>query len=84
MVRIRRIESAIAKVRIGDEQQKVRELAGTPWRDEACGVLFAGHPIGCTKELVYAHPYAPYVPEYWIVYLDSGHHVLSHSHLISP
>lgn len=84
VLRTRRIERAVAQVRAGDERRSVLEKAGAPWRDEACGTLSAGKPEGCINELVYAHPYAPYVPEYWIVYLDSGQHVLSQSHLISP
>ena len=83
-IRTRQIEHAVDRVHVGDEQRRVFELAGEPCRNEACGSLFGVQPTGCTKELVYAHPYAPYVPEYWVVYLDSQQHVLSESHLISP
>ena len=84
LLRTRWIERAVAQIRVGDDRQTVLQRAGAPWRDEACGTLFAGEPNGCLHELVYAHPYAPYVPEYWVVYLDSSQHVLSQSHLISP
>ena len=83
-IRTRKIQHAVSQVRVADEQQRVIEAAGKPWRTEACGSLSGGQPIGCTKELVYAHPYAPYVPEYWVVYVDSERHVLSKTHLISP
>jgi hypothetical protein len=83
-LRIRQINRAAEQIRVGDQSRRVHQLLGKPWKDEACGVLFAGQPAGCTEEMVYAHPYAPYVPEYWIVYLDSGRRVINQSHLISP
>ena len=82
--RVCRIERSLEQVRVGDDSAEVHRLLGRPWKDEACGAIFGGQPVGCVQEFVYAHPYAPYAPEYWIVYLDANRKVLDKAHLVSP
>jgi hypothetical protein len=57
---------------------------GKPWKDESCGEYLGGNFSGCVEEFVYAHPYAPLVPEYWVVDFNSNHRVIDSQHLISP
>lgn len=57
---------------------------GTPWKDENCGVYLGGKPAGCIEEFIYAHPYAPYAPEYWVIGFNASHQVTSYAHMVSP
>jgi hypothetical protein len=84
VVRVHHLEDSFGGVQENETKDLVLKRMGTPWKDEACGKYIGGQPAGCAEELTYAHPYAPYVPEYWIIDLNSGHRVINHVHLISP
>jgi hypothetical protein len=83
-LRVRQLEHAFDKVRMNDPRGIVLQDMGKPWRDEECGKYIGGHQDGCVEEFIYAHPYAPYSPEYWVIDFDSSQQVINKVHLISP
>jgi hypothetical protein len=84
VIRVHHLEDSFSNVQENDTKDLVLKRMGNPWKDEECGKYIGGQPTGCTEELTYAHPYAPYVPEYWIIDLNSDHRVINHVRLISP
>src|SRR5271154_6557497 len=85
IVRVRHLEKSSGEVRIGDTKNLVLKRMGVPWKDDdGCGKYLGGRPVGCVEEFIYAHPYAPYVPEYWVISFNSDGQTISNVHLISP
>ena len=82
--RVRRLTNAFSRVKQNDARDPVLKHIGKPWKDEECGKYLGGVPTGCAEEFIYAHPYAPYVPEYWVIDFSSSHRVISKVQLISP
>jgi|HubBroStandDraft_1064217.scaffolds.fasta_scaffold204140_2 hypothetical protein len=83
-VRVNKLEHSFSLVNDNDAKSLVLERMGPPWKDEGCGQYLGGQPTGCAEEFIYAHPFAPYVPEYWVVDFGSNHRVINHVHLVSP
>ena len=84
LLRVRQLNKSFGQITADDSRDLVLKKMGAPWKDGACGDLGGGAPVGCVEELVYAHPYAPLAPEYWIVDFKSDRHMIEHSHLVSP
>jgi hypothetical protein len=84
VLRVRQLSKAFSGVKENDARELVLKRMGTPWKDEECGKYVGGYPAGCIEKFVYAHPYAPYAPEYWVIYFNSTHRVISDVHLVSP
>ena len=84
VLRVRQIGSAFSGVKENDPKELVLKRMGKPWKDEECGQYLGGFPAGCAEEFVYAHPYAPFIPEYWVISFNSNHRVIRNVHLVSP
>jgi hypothetical protein len=84
VIRVHLLESSFSKVKENDSRDYVLKQMGIPWKDEECGVYLGGKPSGCVEEFYYAHPYAPYVPEYWVIDFNSSQRVIQSTHLVSP
>lgn len=84
VLRVRQISNAFSGVKENDPRELVLMRMGNPWKDEECGKYLGGDRAGCTEEFVYAHPYAPYAPEYWVIYFNSSRRVISNVHFVSP
>lgn len=84
VLRVRQLNNAFSAVKENDARELVLKQMGQPWKVEECGKYFGDSPPNCVEEFVYAHPYAPYVPQYWVIYFNSGHQVISDAHLDSP
>lgn len=82
--RVRKLNRQFGSITSGDDRSSVVRKVGKPWKDGECGAYVGGRPPGCGEEFIYAHPYAPVFPEYWVVYFDAGHHVINSVHLVSP
>jgi len=82
--RVRHLSAAFNVVKESDNKRIVLQRMGNPWKSEECGKYLGGYPAGCVEEFIYAHPYAPYVPEYWVIYFNSNNQVISNVHMISP
>lgn len=82
--RVHFLDSSFGKVKTGDTRAAVESRMGRPWKDEECGSYLGGKASGCVEEFVYAHPYAPYAPEYWVIDFDASRTVINSVHLVSP
>ena len=78
LVRSRSLDKSFAKIRPGDSKQRVAALRGEPRSVRPCGPVL--DVPGCAQEMVYAHPFAPMVPEYWLVALGPDGRVLQTAH----
>src|ERR1700722_12258282 len=83
-LRVRHYEFEFDAISDGSTREFVLAKMGRPWKQEKCGEYLGGVAPGCVQEFIYAHPYAPYSPEYWVVQFDANKKVVSHVHLISP
>jgi hypothetical protein len=84
MLRVCHYESAFEVVSVGSTRDAVLARMGRPWKQQECGAYLGGKAPGCAEEFIYAHPYAPYVPEYWSIQFDANRKIVSREHLVSP
>lgn len=75
-------------IKTGDNKSEIFARLGKPGRVEQCGAFHGplpkGLPVGCDSEYVYASPFAPLNPKYYVVRLDAGGHVLESEFWASP
>jgi hypothetical protein len=76
------------KIEIGSTQKEVVQRMGEPRKIMKCGEFFGPIPKeeldGCTREYLYASPFAPVKPRYYIVRFDSNNRVRSTAPYSSP
>jgi hypothetical protein len=76
------------RIKTGDNKSDIFARLGKPRRVERCGAFFGplpeDLPVGCDSEYVYASPFAPLNPQYYVVRFDAGGHVLETVPLSSP
>jgi hypothetical protein len=84
VLRVRFLNRAFNKLKVNDSCKSVLKTTGRPWRDDGCGDFLGGKSPGCVEEFVYANPFAPYVPEYWIVSFDMNKRVIDFYYTTSP
>ncbi len=70
-----RIDTRFSAVHVGVSEMEVVRLLGKPSWIEPCGKSF-GTPKPNCNEYIYRNSFAPLIPEYYSVMLDSGGHVL--------
>ncbi len=70
-------------VNLGDPNEAVRELLGTPSSEGSCGALTVA-PSKCTDEYVYRYYYSIFQPKYEVVWFDSAGKVLGEQHVQHP
>lgn len=83
LMRSRAIEHKFARVHVAQQRAQVLQIMGTPAKEQSCGPGVQQSPR-CATELLYAHPLAPVVPEYWIVSLDADGKVVALIHTTTP
>jgi hypothetical protein len=78
------VERDFPQVQLGQSSDSVIRLLGRPnYHSGACLQDLDSSP-DCVTELVYSYPFAPYIPEYYVVDFSSENRVISANHLISP
>ena len=70
-----RISTRFEAVTIGASDEQVRRVLGRPSWIEPCGKSF-GKPKPNCAEYIYRNSFAPLVPEYYSVSLDTSGHVV--------
>jgi len=70
-----RIDTRFNAVHLGASEAEVTRLLGNPSWTEPCGKSFGTPKLHCT-EYIYRNSFAPLIPEYHAVRIDSGGHVL--------
>jgi hypothetical protein len=83
VIRVHQLEADFRKVKLGDRRALVLKQMGKPWKDGQCGYLINSSP-DCVEELIYAHPYAPLLPAYWVVSLNRDNQVIGSYYTTSP
>ena|ERR1700761_506367 len=78
-----RLDKNSAQVNLGDPNEIVRELMGSPSSEGPCGSMTAV-PAGCTSEYVYRYYYSIFQPQYEVIWFDHGGKVLGEQHVKSP
>lgn len=79
------IVSAFSKARNGEPKEVILKRLGKPWRDAPCGRTLGGtFQSACSQELIYRHPLAPIVPEYWSFQYDSKGVLVGTYRYLSP
>jgi hypothetical protein len=66
-----RVDTRFGKIRVGASESEVVKLLGRPSWIEPCGKSFGTPKPNCT-ELIYRNSFAPVIPEYHSVILDSS------------
>jgi hypothetical protein len=61
----------------------IAQLGKPNYHQGSCGVILAPLP-NCNSELVYSHPLAPLMPEYYIVSFSSDDRVIGTNYTTSP
>lgn len=79
-----RVERSFASVQIGESRASVIGKMGKPnYHAGKCGVIHCPEK-GCMVEYVYSHPFAPLVPEYYIVSFSRDDRVIEADNWNSP
>ena len=71
-----RISTLFEGVTVGASDEQVRRVLGRPSWIERCGTSFGTPKSNCT-EYIYRNSFAPLVPEYYSVSLDTSGHVVN-------
>ena len=88
ILRDRQLYAHVDGIKAGATEQEVLHELGRPKRVEACGEFWGPFPKeeleGCKKEYVYASPFAPLLPQYYVVWFDANDRVKSVHPYSSP
>ena len=83
-VRFSKVERKFASIQVGQSRQEIISRLGKPhYYSGRCGVI--ADPLKtCTLEYVYGHPFAPLIPDYYIVSFSSDERVIQADRYSSP
>jgi len=73
--RAKSLAKGFDKITVGATENDVFRLMGSPKKVLKCGEFFGPFPeeeLGCTKEFLYPSPFAPALPEYYVVRFDTN------------
>ena len=88
IVRDNQLSNGFDKIATGATEQEVLQKLGRPKRVEKCGELLGPLPKeeaeDCSREYLYASPFAPLLPQYYVVRFDANNHVRSTTPYTSP
>ena len=83
-VRYSQVERGFASVHVGESRAAVITTIGKPnYHAGKCGVIHFPDK-GCSLEYVYSHPFAPIVPDYYIVSFSPDDRVIEADQWNSP
>jgi hypothetical protein len=86
--RERRLADGFDRIYTGETEEDVRKLLGPPKRIETCDEFFGpideGQKRGCAKEFLYASPFSPLEPQYYVIRFDPNNAVSSANAFSSP
>ena len=82
--RFSKVERLFASVQLGQSRENVIALLGKPnYHSGNCGVIHVAAK-NCALEYVYSHPFAPLIPEYYIVAFAADDRVIEAEPWMSP
>jgi hypothetical protein len=71
------------QLQLGDPQEAVRDLLGTPTSEGDCGSLTAV-PNGCSHEFVYRYAFSLFNAQYQVIWFDSTGKMLGETRVGAP
>jgi hypothetical protein len=79
------VEQSFDAIRAGDSRETVAARFGMPnYHAGPCSSASWAYPKGCVSEYVYSRPFAPLLPDYYIVWFSSDDRVIDTEHTTSP
>jgi len=78
------VERDFDEIQVGQTSESVIQLLGRPNYHSGACLQDLDSSTDCASELVYSYPFAPLVPEYYVVDFASDNRVIAANHLISP
>jgi hypothetical protein len=80
-----KLATGFEQARTGESEAELSAQLGKPWKLGRCGQVFGdtGSPH-CTKEYLYASPYAPLKPEYWALRFNETGQLIEKYRFVSP
>ena len=86
LYRNHRIETRFDAVKVGASRADVISILGKPDKVEPCGQFNESGPppTNCRVEFLYKNSFAPWKPEYFLIYLDPEDRVIDTAPLSSP
>ena len=88
ILRDNQLQKGFDGIETGASEQEVLQKLGQPKRVEKCGDFFGPLPKeelkGCDREYFYPSPFAPLLPQYYVVRFDAKNRVLDKSTYSSP
>jgi hypothetical protein len=88
ILRDKQLQKGFDEIAAEATEQEVVKYLGHPKRVEKCGEFFG--PLekkemeGCAREFFYASPFAPVLPQYYVVRFDANNHVKGKTPYTSP
>jgi hypothetical protein len=83
--RSERIRRVWREARNGESKGLVISRPGSPWQQSRCGQTLGGtFPRACSQEVIYRHPLAPLLPEYWSFQYNAEGALIGTCHYLSP
>jgi hypothetical protein len=88
VLRDKQLEKGFDEIAAESTEQEVVKYLGHPNRVEKCGEFFG--PLetkemeGCAREFLYASPFAPMLPQYYVVRFDANNRVKGKTPYTSP
>jgi hypothetical protein len=83
-VRFSRVERAFGSINQGQGRASVIEILGMPnYYSGKCGVIHNPR-MDCALEYVYSHPFAPLLPDYYIISFSADDRVIEADRWVSP
>ncbi len=83
-LRYREVQRHFRRVAVGQSREEVERLLGKPnWHAGECGEILPDRG-GCVTEYIYSHPFAPVLPDYYIVTFSKDDKVIEASRWSSP
>ncbi len=82
--RFSEVEQRFSTIHPGQSRESVETALGKPnYHEGRCSADFSP-PQSCTLEYAYSHPFAPLLPDYYLVWFSSDGRVINADHETSP
>jgi hypothetical protein len=88
ILRDKQLQKGFDEITAQATEQEVVKYLGHPNRVEKCGEFMGplerGEMEGCAREFLYASPFAPVLPQYYLVRFDANNRVSGKTPYTSP
>ncbi len=83
-VQYNEVQQRFTRIKVGISQTDALRILGNPnYHKGICGVIVPDRG-GCVTEYVYSHPFAPLMPDYYVVTFNRDNRVIEAARWSSP